>query len=134
MRSIKVILGRCTYKAIFISFHLSGMLLQSLFTACWTCSLPIQFIAGGCSSYYKVPLCPSSIFSFCSLALRFRFTEGPFIRNESVGEALLLCVEKRGLTVQDFEFDINTTGSATGKGIVCVCVCVCVSVCACVRV
>ena len=81
---------------------------------------------------------PPPSFPSASLALRFGFTEGPFIRSESVGEALLVCVEKRGLTVRDFEFDINTAGSATGTGIVCVCVCVracvCVHVCLCMCV
>lgn len=93
---------------------------------CKAASSSLLEVVAVTTRYHCVP--PPS-FPSAPLALRFRFTEGPFIRNESVGEALLLCVEKRGLTVQDFEFDINTTGSATGTGIVCVHVCMHVHVC-----
>lgn len=99
---------------------------------CKAASSSLLEVVAVTTRYHCVP--PPS-FPSAPLALRFRFTEGPFIRNESVGEALLLCVEKRGLTVQDFEFDINTTGSATGTGIVCmhvhVCISLSLSVCVC---
>lgn len=89
-------------------------------------------VAAVTTRYHCVP--PRSLPS-TFLALRFRFTEGPFTRNESVADALLLCVEKTGLTVQDFEFDINTAGSATGQELcVCACVCVSLSLCVCVSV